>query len=256
MGRYIIALYTGTGNTLYIAKQFPNAEIHFISEFLSGEFELPEDTEKLGIFFPVYHGGYPYPVELFVEEILGKRNNSSLEYLFLLNTSSGKCIAANYNLERLLLANGVGVSYSASLKFPSANLKKQHKQLSEMKTLAEVNKRAVQIEKILEDVENKEIKLAKFVPFSRLLNALSRHSNKPSKVKDLVVSDKCNECKICYRLCPTDNISFKDGKAIFKDACIECYACYHRCPEKAIEYKKKTIGQYLGLVDTKELFRR
>ena len=55
----IIALHTGTGNSLYLAKRIPDAEIHFIDEFLSGSYSLPEDTERLGIIFPVYCWGLP-----------------------------------------------------------------------------------------------------------------------------------------------------------------------------------------------------
>ena len=47
----------------------------------------------------------------------------------------------------------------------------------------------------------------------------------------------------------------KDGKPVFGDKCVSCYACYHRCPEKALRYKN-IKGQYKGLVETKELFRR
>ena len=50
----VIALHTGTGNSLYIAKQIPDAEIHFVEEFLSGGYALPDDTERLGIIFPIY----------------------------------------------------------------------------------------------------------------------------------------------------------------------------------------------------------
>ena len=256
MGKFIIALYTGTGNTLYVAKQFKNAEIHFISEFLSGQYVLLDDTETLGIMFPVYNQSYPYPVALFVKQVLSKRDNSALQYIFAINTSSGHSLGANYMLEKLLMDSGVALSYSTSLKFPSADLKKHHKSLSEMKTLAEVNKRALRIEKTINDIENKEIKISKYIPFSYIKELISNRTNKPKKVTDLAVSDKCTACEICYKICPTDNITIDNGKATFKDACIKCYACYHRCPEKAIIYKKKTTGQYIGLVDTKELFRR
>ena len=62
----IIALHTGTGNSLYIAKRIPDAEIHRMGDFLSGRYELPEDTERLGIVFPVYCWGLPYPVRRFI----------------------------------------------------------------------------------------------------------------------------------------------------------------------------------------------
>lgn len=256
MGKFVIALYTGTGNTLYVAKQFPEAEFHFISEFLSGEYILPEDTDKLGILYPVYNGGYPYPVASFVENILALRDNSALEYLFLINTAGRKNETANYNLERLLMSKGIGVSYAASLSFPSGYLKNHQKALSEMKTLAAANKRAVQLTNIVKDIENREMKLPGYRPFSRIIDIISKNMNRPCKSNGLTISEKCNGCGICYHICPMENILIKDGKASYQDICIHCYACFHHCPEKAIIYKKKTSGQYSGLVETKELYRR
>ena len=256
MNKFIIALYTGTGNTLYVAKQFPDAEIHFIDEFLTGKYVLPEDTEKLGIFFPVYYGSYPYPVQEFVTKILKGRDNTKLEYLFLVNTAGRKSNIANYNLERLLFDAGLAVSYSASISFPSGYLKKHQKTLSEMKILAAANKRTAQIAHIVQETSNNELKIPKYVPGAFIANAISRRYNKPTKNSGLVVTDKCIGCQTCQKICPMDNIEIKNNKASFKDHCIHCYACYHRCPEKAISFKEKTSEQYLGLVETKELFRR
>ena len=41
------------------------------------------------------------------------------------------------------------------------------------------------------------------------------------------------------KLCPSDNISLKEGKIEFGDSCVACLGCYHRCPEKAIRYKNR-----------------
>ena len=51
------------------------------------------------------------------------------------------------------------------------------------------------------------------------------------------------------------NITMENGKAVHHDRCISCYACYHRCPENAVFFPKAE-GQYKGLVETEELFRR
>lgn len=256
MGTFVIALQTGTGNTLYVAKQFPNAKIYFISDILSGKETLPDDMDKLGIFFPIYHKSYPYLVEQFVQNVLGKRDNSKLEYLFAINTGAKKNRCANYNLERVLFNNGLGLSYAASLSFPDANLKHNSKPLSEMKTLAAANKRTLQLENIINETENREIKIPKYVPLAFFVNIFAKNLNAPSKINTLKVTDKCTGCDICSRICPAENIEIKDGKAVLGENCLHCYACYHRCPEKAIKYKKKDIGQYSGLVETKELFRR
>lgn len=256
MGKFIIALYTGTGNTLYVAKQFPDAEIHFMDEFLTGKYILPEDTEKLGIFFPVYYGSYPYPVQEFVTKILKGRDNTKLEYLFLINTAGRKSNITNYNLEHLLFDAGLGVSYAASISFPSGYLGRHQKTLSEMKILAAANKRTTQIARIIQETSNNELRIPKYVPGAFLVHLISKHHNKPTANSGLVVTDKCSGCQTCLKICPMDNIEIVNNIASFKDHCIHCYACYHRCPEKAISYKNKTACQYLGLVETKELFRR
>lgn len=256
MGNFIIALYTGTGNTLYVAKQFPGAQIYFIDDLLSGKKTLLDDMDKLGIFFPVYYGSYPPMVEKFVQNILGRRDNTKLEYLFVVNTAFKSNRVANYSLERVLFNNGLGLSYAASLRFPSANLKHNKKQLSEMKTLAAANQKEIQIENIVKETENREIKIPKYVPFAFFVNMIAKNRNTPSKQTGLTISEQCNGCGICAKICPMGNISIREGKASYGDCCTRCYACYHRCPEKAIVYKKKTIGQYSGLVDTKELYRR
>ena len=50
----IAAVYTGTGNSLYLAKLIPDAEVHLIEEFMDGRYELPADTERLALVFPAY----------------------------------------------------------------------------------------------------------------------------------------------------------------------------------------------------------
>ena len=35
--------------------------------------------------------------------------------------------------------------------------------------------------------------------------------------KDFSVTEACNNCKKCVRICPTNNIKFRDGNIIFGD---------------------------------------
>ena len=45
---------------------------------------------------------------------------------------------------------------------------------------------------------------------------------------------KCVGCGLCVSLCPTKNLSLRDGKATAEDRCTMCYRCISRCPQKAI----------------------
>lgn len=251
----IIAVHTGTGNTLHIASMIKDAEIHFIDEFLSGKYVLPEDTGRLGIMYPVYSFGIPYIVERFIREIIGERDNSSLEYLFAINTNGGFPGSANYALEQLLRENGVNLAYAASIKMPDAYLPVKKRFPSEMNTLALTYKRTKQINRIIKDVENSELKLPRKGFLSKTISKMATASNLPRSGNSLTISDECVGCGICSRICPMDNISMENGKPVFADRCIGCYACYHRCPEHALKYKG-AVGQYKGLQDTAKLFRR
>ena len=48
-------------------------------------------------------------------------------------------------------------------------------------------------------------------------------------------SKKCIRCKLCYRICPKNNITIdKDKGAVFGTDCIICMKCYNLCPVNAV----------------------
>ena len=152
----VIAVHTGTGNSLYIAKQFKNAEIHFIDEFLSGSYDLDDDTDRLGIVFPVYCWGLPYPVREFIREYLGQRDNSSLGYVFGIATCGAFPLYTLYDLSASLADVGIALSYSTSFKLPDAYLPLQKKAVSDEKAREAASLIKGDIERTVRDVENEE----------------------------------------------------------------------------------------------------
>lgn len=49
------------------------------------------------------------------------------------------------------------------------------------------------------------------------------------------MTDLCTACSHCMRVCPTEAIRIKNGKAtIFENKCIDCGECYKVCPSNAI----------------------
>jgi ferredoxin len=251
----VIAVHTGTGNSLFLASKFKDAEILFIDQLISGEKALPEDIDILGIIYPVYCFGIPNPVEVFVKDILSVRDNSNLEYLFAINTNGGTPGSANRQLELLLAENGLALAYAESIRMPDGYIPIMRKFASEMQALALVEKQGKKIEKIISDIESFQIKLPAKGLIPNTIRKIARKWNTPHKENGLKLNAKCIGCGICSRVCPTGNIEIIDGKPQFSDKCISCYACYHRCPEKALAYKNKK-GQYCGLQETSKLFRR
>lgn len=47
------------------------------------------------------------------------------------------------------------------------------------------------------------------------------------------VTMDCDGCGICEKICPMQNISITEGKAIHFDTCAACCACLHWCPKHA-----------------------
>jgi len=52
----------------------------------------------------------------------------------------------------------------------------------------------------------------------------------------------CIKCGLCYRVCPTGNISRKeDGEIVFNKKCILCVKCFNLCPKNAVLICEKSI---------------
>ena len=60
-----------------------------------------------------------------------------------------------------------------------------------------------------------------------------------------VGTDKCRGSMNCMRVCPTEAIRIREGKAlILEDRCIDCGDCIRVCPERAI---RSITGAYEDL---------
>ncbi len=59
-----------------------------------------------------------------------------------------------------------------------------------------------------------------------------------------VQKTKCNECGICYEICPVNAIN-NTNFTVTEENCIRCFACVKKCPQKArsIDIKKKLIAK-------------
>lgn len=256
MAKTIIVWFSATGNTLYLAKRFQNAELIYVDDLLTGEKTIPQETERLGILFPVYGNGLPFPMRVFIQEYLAKRDNSSLGYIFSISTNGGTPLGAEWIAERELQDIGLALSYSNTVKLPDGYLPLLKNSPDEEDTKAIVNKAEAKIQQILQDVEQEEMRLPHRPLFALLLKKFANRFNRIHPVdKKMSITEQCNGCSICSRVCPMDNITIQNGKAVYGNRCLSCFACYHHCPQTAITFGKVN-GQYKGLVATKELFRR
>lgn len=53
--------------------------------------------------------------------------------------------------------------------------------------------------------------------------------------KTFIANNKCNNCGICIRDCPTSSIKMVSGRPYWKLTCESCMRCLNFCPNRAIE---------------------
>jgi ferredoxin len=62
----------------------------------------------------------------------------------------------------------------------------------------------------------------------------------PEMDRKFWVDERCNQCGICIKLCPSKNITMHDNKPTWQKHCEQCLACIQWCPQEALQYGKKT----------------
>ncbi len=252
----VLAVATGTGNSLFVADRIKHDYLYFAEDLISGNESLPDDMDRLGIIFPVYCGGIPHAVLRFIEEVLSDRDNSGLGYIFAIVTNGGLPLNALSDLDRTLQDNGLALSYGKAVRMPDAYLPLQKKAVSKEKAEEIARKAEEKLKAIAEDTDSEKIEIPGKGFLYRTVRRFSRLASAPRPNEKLGIdSAKCIHCMTCVRICPEGNIKEENGRIIIGDSCISCFACYHRCPEMAITYPGAK-GQYKGLVETSRLFRR
>jgi ferredoxin len=242
MERNIIFYFSGTGNSLKIAKdiaaKLENCEL--VSMGKPGKsFTLPDAYEynRIGFVFPCYAQGMPVVVERFIKSLdLAQRIGAYYFSVVTCGATPGNCLA---QVNALLWEKELALNYGKAVKM-FANCITLYKMAGNPGERAEQSDKEAR--KITVDIMTKA---ASVIPKTKPLPALLYKSMVPSyskKAQEYQVSDSCIGCKTCANICPVDNITFNGttGKPVFGDHCEQCMACIQWCPRQAINYKNKT----------------
>lgn len=229
-----IFYFTGTGNSLAVAKEF-GGELYSIPKVLKGE-QFKFKDEKIGLIFPAYNLVAPKMVLKFIEK-------ATLEspYIFVVITYGNMLLNGVATFARFAKKNNIDIQYGEGLLMvdnflPGFDVEKQKKMEKHTKEKLQV---------IIDDVNNNKshIRKVNFVS-SKLTDTLQGVFKSPSDSsdKDFLVSSDCTACGTCAKVCPRDNIvvdKSKQPKIIYGGKCEFCLACINNCPQKAIRLKKE-----------------
>ena len=235
MARNIIFYFTGTGNSLKVAKDI--AKIIGDCDVISmpfayaskGDYQFSADVERIGFVYPVY-GGPPNFVKKFVSEFPFPEINNI--YYFAVVTCGHFKWDSIALLKDRLSVRGIALNAGFVVKMV-ANAISLYRISKKAENI--LRKSQVTIDSIAEKIKEKEVnEIRKTDPLKKFHESFSK--SMPSMDKNFIVSDSCIGCTICAKVCPVKNIEFNSVKPEFKHNCEQCLACLHHCSQKAINY--------------------
>ncbi len=241
----MVFYFTATGNSLYVAKQFDDNPISIVKTQKNATYK----DENIGIICPTYCGEIPKIVFNFI-----KNSKFNTPYLYLILTygmSESDCPEFTYDQCKKVSVTFDYISFVKMVDnyLPAFDMAKEKKIDKDIPSQIERIRREIESRKKDIPVANDEgRKLHKQVT---LMNKLFPAANNGSFLK---ITDKCNGCGICAKVCPLDNFEITNGKAKrIKKKCEFCLACIHHCPNKAISLKpdknpnERYINKYISL---------
>ena len=242
----VIYYFTGTGNTLAVARG--------IAEKMTDTRLIPMrramspggacvTADVVGIAFPVYYLDMPELVRQFVEQLRFEGD----PYIYAVATCGGRPGGALYRVAEALEKRGSHLSAGFSIIMPENYLGPVDLMEPEEEAQRKISASGERIEEIVRAIEDRKtgiiegdnsLKL-------RLGGAITRFlmTSVYRTPRQLHVTDKCNRCTLCEKLCPTWNISIEPEGIRFSKYCTQCYACIHWCPKEAIEIGGRTEGK-------------
>lgn len=243
----VVYYFTGTGNSFKVAEEiakYIDACTVDITNFEKID-TLIVDSDLVGFVFPLYDFKAPEYMQKFVSKLSGLKG----KYLFAVSTFG---IAPSKGMQLFkedIHKAGGELSLGFAVQMPHNGIgsgvfsEKQHQQAfqkwDERKHLIF---EAVKERKVLPVDRNNfgelmniyllQGMLFKTIPtLSRMLFKVARHGWESIAY---TANDKCIGCGTCVKICPTGNITLKNGKPVWGDHCANCFACLQWCPQSAI----------------------
>lgn len=254
MSEVEIYYFSGTGNSLYIAKELqkriPDSSLKSIAGQLKKDV-IETRTKTVGFVFPIHGMTVPIPVRKFIKKI----NLKSTSYIFLIITRGGtKCFAVS-ETKKILKKKGknldsffIQTMFNNDPKLESFEIPTKEEisvlEIKIQKRLEFIKKTIVNKEKYREkDIDYVTFPFIKPVTFllERLVLLATRYAEHDG-AKDYFYSDsRCKSCGTCEKVCQSGKIKMVDGKPLWqKDIkCYLCYACLNYCPSESVQIKSQ-----------------
>ncbi len=238
--------FSGTGNSLHTARAIASGledqtqVISLARAWQAGE--TPPPGSRVGLVFPVYAWGPPLLVRRFVRKLPAEAVSS----VFAVATYAGTLGPTLETLQRQLAERGLKMENGFAVKLPE-NYPPMGGPPGEEKQKRIIDRAEQKIQEIIACLNQPEpVGLESPNLLTRLLGKVANpvFSRRVSTAdKNFYADEKCNQCGVCARVCPVDNIAMPDQRPQWLGHCEQCFACLHWCPQAAIQYGRRSRRQ-------------
>ena len=233
--RCIIYVFSGTGNTLFIAKQYA-AMLSYETDIcnIGGKdvkYPSPDDYDAAGIGYPVHAFNAPYIVR---ESARMLRTQKHIP-LFIFHTG-GEGLSFNdsssFAIRGILRRNGFDILSEEHYVMPY-NMIFRH---SDAMVKHMVTKAAGIVKNHARKIEDEEKEKMKRMPLRHLISLILRIEWIYAHLQGrfMKADDRCTSCGLCAARCPVGNIEMVNGRPHFGTKCVLCVRCSFSCPHNAI----------------------
>lgn len=236
--KVLICYFSGTGNTRKVVNKFAEALTAEGSEPTSYKIEdnnfnyNVKDYDILGIAYPVHAFNAPSIILDFAKSLEESRG----QRVFILNTSGEPLKLNNISsikLTKILAKKGYNVTneYHYCMPYNIIFRHTDNMAYKMWKTAQEV------IPYDCRELLSGKYSLLDKVFMGSFIAWLFRieHWGGRFNGKRYKVSNNCIHCGKCVNICPTHNITLKDGEFHFGKNCLMCMRCSFLCPKSAIK---------------------
>ena len=236
MEENLIFCFSGTGNSLKaakdVAKSLGDTKIILMKEI----YKLSGKYNRIGFIYPSYAGGAPKEVLQYVEKLEIKADMA--EYFFTIVTCGGAARNSLPMLREALFQKGISLNYGKELN-TVGNYIAMYPPRTDIKETLKLADKEIEVyaneikEKVIANINESKFK---FKLFYKLGNQYFKMNAKKHNI-----SNSCNSCGTCEKICPTKSIKIKNNKPEFTwKTCSQCMACIQWCPKAAVNCGNKT----------------
>jgi Dissimilatory sulfite reductase (desulfoviridin), alpha and beta subunits len=244
--------FSGTGNSRYAVEVFcreydKNTIAYSIED--DNALKAVNGADVIVFSYPVQFSTVPKIMRDFITDNKELWKNKKVFVIATMGLFSGD---GSGMLGRLLQGYGAEVIGGLHLKMPDsiADEKALKRPLEKNKEL--VKKAEQKIKESVRQMKEGHPTQEGIGPLYRLAGfwgqrAYFGHKTREYSSKLKIDEGKCIGCGKCEKLCPMNNITIVERKAVSGDRCTMCYRCINKCPKEAITLLGKCIVEQCGI---------